>query len=804
VLAKTHRSLKKVRIQEFTLLRFLLSQVDEPYDHVRQNLFFILNNSRNTSQLVGNLKEILYPSLITTLRRELEQDGYQPDEFLGKGSYESLVYDLWNIPEVKDIHKEKYRSMVKSWGETLENYAKEYFLAVSLWEEAYTSEEEELGSCLEIMKNPQVHISTRQLHEAVRFYYAQTCPEVENLKSLDKPLIILVSGASGVGKSTIAKALKRAFNVPTSFSTDLIREDVRKMVPKDIWPQVHTSSFKLDENSRQSLLAEYERVRGTPEEPDFMKRWERQVLEHYYAHSLVILEGVQATINRQIERNQSLIIEGIPLIPGVLPARYFDDSNIMQLIVSIESEDDHLSRWDTRALEQPQRYKEGSQRYKQDFIPIRFITRHLETMARVCSVKMIDNTNLDASVHAAIDHVGGPVTDKYDFVPDDIRSSVCRSLVYNTRKPLRFWGAWCTDIDDTVILSGKMPTPGLMNSINDFISALAAKNIAWVPMSGVAFEKIKPRILDQIAPELKDYVIFYGGDGSSKYSYSPVTHRWEKDMDFERLLSDAQSIAIMGSKEFASQLKSHLCVEHHLPENNEQIDAAVKQRLKAAQKILKKNGLSTSTGIIDWLKEVLGSRGFDPGQAEAYYRLGSVSWMMLGDIDAESYAEPPAHAVRRELLDLVDVKLKELDFLAPLSPEGTKVIKPFPGARGIKFVLESNSKERCIRDLIEMHGLLPEEILFAGNELFEGGNDYVVTNIRGLNLLSFGHKTSEGIPSGEFGVDANQTWYTGLALLLQDLPVDGGEAWVNLLTDIQRGEVTLHTLREYESRRSLP
>ncbi|HDP25205.1 MAG TPA: hypothetical protein ENN34_07150, partial [Deltaproteobacteria bacterium] len=327
ILAETHASLKNLRTQEFMLLRFLLSQVDEPYDHIRQNLFFTLNNSRNTTQLVGNLKEMLYPSLMMMLRRELEQDGYQSEEFLGKGSYESLVYDLWNIPEVKDIHKEKYRSMVKSWGEILERYAKDYFLALSLWEQAHGSEEEDLGSHHEILKNPRIPISLTELHEVVRFYFTQADPAVENLKSLDKPLIILVSGASGVGKSTIAKALKRAFNVPTSFSTDLIREEVRKLVPKTIWSQVHASSFNLDEETRQHLLAEYERVRGTPDETAFMNQWERMILEHYYAHSLVILEGVQATINRQIERNSSLIIEGIPLIPGVLPGRYFDDSN---------------------------------------------------------------------------------------------------------------------------------------------------------------------------------------------------------------------------------------------------------------------------------------------------------------------------------------------------------------------------------------------------------------------------------------------------------------------------------------------
>jgi 2-phosphoglycerate kinase len=790
-LRKTRACLKSLRTQEYDLLKYLLSQVDEPYDHIRQNLFFILNNSRNSNQLVGNLKEILYPVLIENLRRELEQDGYQGDELIGKGSYESLVYDLWNIPEVKDIHVEKYRSMVKRWGDVLEEHAKEYFLAYSLWEEAYTREEESLSKYSDVLgKSPQ-KISLKELHELISYCYAHEFEGMENLKSLDKPLIILVAGASGVGKSTISKAIKRTFNVPTSFSTDLIREDVRSLVPKEVWPQVHSSSFKIEDEKRTRILDEFEKIRGTKEEQTFMEKWEQEILAHYYAHSLVILEGVQATIERQIERNQSVIIEGIPLIPGALPVEFHQDSNIVHLVVTISSENEHLNRWDKRELEQPGRYKEGSQRYKEDFIPIRFITKRLEDMARIGNIKIVENSDLDQAVQTAVEHVGGPIANRYDFVPDEIRSAVCSDLAYRSRKPLNIWGAWCSDIDDTVILSGKMPSKSQMKSINNFVRALAKKNVAWIPMSGVAFDKIHPRILDMIDPELKKHVIFYGGDGSSRYYYNPQEEQWEKDSNFERFLSDAQALAIMGTEEFKKQLGLNISAEKKLPSDDEYIKRKVKDRTEDAQKILKKNGFHTCRGIIDDLKDILKSRGFDPSNAQAYYRVGSVSWMMLGDIDAESYAKPDAKRVREELLSMVDERLAASDYLMRLSPEGTRVIKPFPGARGIKFVLDKNSKERCICDIIENQGLLPEEILFAGNELFDGGNDFVVANIERVNLLSFGHKTAPGIPYGGFGVDANQAWYDLLSGMLDKLPADGGQTWVEILSRIQTGQIQI-------------
>jgi len=786
-LKETHFCLKNLRTQEYSLLRYLLSQVDEPYDHIRQNLFFILNNSRNTTQLVGNIKEILYPVLIENLKRELEQDGYHGDELLGKGSYDSLVYDLWNIPEVKDIHVEKYRSMVKRWGDTLEGYAKEYFLAYTQWKEAYNKEDEDLSRHGDLPDQ----ISLKDLHDLVGYFFTHTVPGIEKLKGIDNPLIILVTGASGMGKSTISKAIKRTFNIPTSFSSDLIREDVRRLVPKNVWPQVHTSSFKLENETRHDLLKRYEEVKGTDKEQAFMQEWQKKVLAHYYAHSMVILEGVQAALDRQIERNQSVIIEGIPLIPGALPVEFYQNSNIVQLVITIHNENEHLSRWDKRALEQPDRYKEGSQRYKEDFIPIRFITKRLEHMADVSKVKTVVNSDLDTAIQTAVEHVGGPIADRYNFIEDEIRSAVCSDLALRSRKPLKIWGAWCSDIDDTVILSGTMPTDAQMASINTFVRALAEKHVAWIPMSGVAFEKIEPRILRGIEPDLKKHVIYYGGDGSNRFFFDPQKNQWEKDQSFERSLSDAQAIAIMGRTEFEIQLKATISAEKNIPADNESVIKEVQKRIKEAIKILQRNFFHTSRGIIDDFKDVLKSRGFNPDNSQVYYRVGSVSWMMLGDIDAQSYAEPEAKKVREELLALTDTKLEELDYLSNLSPEGTKVIKPFPGARGIKFVLEGNSKERCIRDIIQNQGLMPEEILFAGNELFDGGNDFVVKNIEGVALLSFGHKTAQGIQYGGFGVDANQAWYDRISDTLNNLSIDHGETWTNLLADIRSGQIRI-------------
>ncbi len=116
--------------------------------------------------------------------------------------------------------------------------------------------------------------------------------------------------------------------------------------------------------------------------------------------------------------------------------------------------------------------------------------------------------------------------------------------------------------------------------------------------------------------------------------------------------------------------------------------------------------------------------------------------MMLGDISAEPYKTTTAIQLRTKLLEPAKARLKERNYLEHLGT--TRVIIPFPGARGIKFVLEGNNKERGTRDLINYHRIKPKHILFVGNELFKGGNDNMMRNIPRLTLLSVGEKTDPG------------------------------------------------------------
>ena len=174
-------------------------------------------------------------------------------------------------------------------------------------------------------------------------------------------------------------------------------------------------------------------------------------------------------------------------------------------------------------------------------------------------------------------------------------------------------GAWITDIDDTLVESGKMPTPEIIQSLTIMVRELKKQGILWVPMSGVAMVKMGPRILYNLPEDILDNIIYYAGDGSQKYFYDPGTESWREDEGFVRLFSDGQALAVLGLKEFKRQFSE-------LADTG--IGKDVGKRLAAAAAVLKAHGIDPELGLLNEMKEVLKSRGFHPEQAETYFRGG--------------------------------------------------------------------------------------------------------------------------------------------------------------------------------------
>jgi 2-phosphoglycerate kinase len=336
-------------------------------------------------------------------------------------------------------------------------------------------------------------------------------------------------------------------------------------------------------------------------------------------------------------------------------------------------------------------------------------------------------------------------------------------------------GAWLTDIDDTLIRSGHYPDDEWIDSLANFIRRLQKHNIIWVPVSGVAINKMGSRLLFRLPKDVLSHVIYYGGEGGIKSYYDNDAGKWHSPEYFQRKFSDAQALVIIGESRFTETLIAQYDADDtDKREHEASVNERVRQRIDAATKLLDKTHYRGMPGLVDQMESMLTRAGYDSARAETYYRGGAISWMMFGDVSVQNYKGDHETTTRTDINAFIKNKLAELDYLKDIGDDGVHM--PYLHAtRGIKLILMGNDKGRAADDLIEKESIAPESLLFVGNELFEGGNDNPVRRVNGVSILSVGENMDPGVIDGGVQVDANQYWMNFLAKSLDS------ESWVNIL-----------------------
>lgn len=229
-------------------------------------------------------------------------------------------------------------------------------------------------------------LAVETIREVAGDRYARSYQKWQAVGDLDRPMIILIGGGTGVGKSTIATQLATRLGIVRIISTDAIREVMKGVLTRDISPALHTSSFNADEMIRHKL---------PPNEDAVLVGFREQVS--------AVAVGVRALIERAVTEGNDAIIEGAHIVPGfVETARFEDQALIVPLVVAIEAEDLHRSHFSMRALDTRAR---PQQRYLKHFANIRRIQKYIRSQALANGVPVVQNYNLDAALSQAIDLV---------------------------------------------------------------------------------------------------------------------------------------------------------------------------------------------------------------------------------------------------------------------------------------------------------------------------------------------------------------------------------------------------------------
>lgn len=208
------------------------------------------------------------------------------------------------------------------------------------------------------------------------------------------PLIILVGGITGTGKSTLTTELAYQLNIVRTQSTDMMREIVRCYLPPAEIPTLSYSSFE----AWRGLTADGESATECKD---------TEVSRGFLSQFKVVKHGLEATIHRAIKENHDLIVDGVHVLPWELELDITrDQALVIPLMLVVPHKKTLGKRLKRREAEQPKR---ASARYLKQLDQIWILQSYLVTEAEEHKIPLIFNGEIEEALDEILMHISNTI-----------------------------------------------------------------------------------------------------------------------------------------------------------------------------------------------------------------------------------------------------------------------------------------------------------------------------------------------------------------------------------------------------------
>ncbi|MCP4287037.1 MAG: hypothetical protein GY792_21745 [Gammaproteobacteria bacterium] len=219
-----------------------------------------------------------------------------------------------------------------------------------------------------------------------------------------RPLILLIGGTTGCGKSTIATEVAHRLGVVRIQSTDMLREVMRMMIPKRLSPVLHTSSFDA--------------WRSLPDKFANQADVEERIADGYRAQMELLSVPCEAVIQRALKERVALILEGIHVHPALL--NYVDrreDAVIIPIMLAVLKQDNLRKHLRGRGQMAPNR---DSKKHLSNFDRIWALQSFLLSEADRNRIPIIANDDREKSTAQVMKAIIDSLEEKFTGTPRNV------------------------------------------------------------------------------------------------------------------------------------------------------------------------------------------------------------------------------------------------------------------------------------------------------------------------------------------------------------------------------------------------